>query len=186
MAAPGANPYEYQKETPPGGQEPKRNEPEVIRIVIGEQAAKTDGTATAIVPETAPGTTKPEIKPEAAMKPAVKAETAPVVKPQPKPAPKPNVKPAVKSSGKPAARSEYWIQTASYKNQNAAEELSRRLAEKGLAGRVFSSDQKSETWYRVRIGPYADRQEADKFLGLVKKIQGLEASYISQVTAPGA
>jgi cell division protein FtsN len=92
------------------------------------------------------------------------------------------VKPAVKA--RPPVRHEvdFWIQTGSYKSQSKAEELVALLAEKGLSGRVFSFDSKSETYYRVRIGPYANPGEADKFLAIVKQIQGLESSYVSQVS----
>ena len=56
------------------------------------------------------------------------------------------------------------------------------LGELGLAGRVFSFSQARDTYFRVRIGPYSNKQEAEKFLAIVRKIQGLEASYISQVS----
>jgi cell division protein FtsN len=55
------------------------------------------------------------------------------------------------------------------------------LAAKGLAGRVFSYAKANDTYFRVRIGPYTNKQEAEKFLSIVQKLQGLEASYISFV-----
>jgi len=79
---------------------------------------------------------------------------------------------------------EYWIQAGSYKSQSKAEELMKLLEGKGLASRVFSYNSKNDTFYRVRVGPYTNRGEADKFLGLVKQVQGLEASYVSMVLAP--
>jgi len=181
LADTGVSPYEYQTEIPPTSIETKKNEPEVVRIVIGEQSGKTTGPGAAVAPQpAAPATT--ETRPEASSRPAAQ----PAARPAAKPAAKPAEKTAAKPEAKPAQRIEYWIQAASYKSQSAAEDLSRRLADKGLAGRVISLDQRSETWYRVRIGPYSNKQEAEKFLDLVKKIQGLEASYVSQVTAPGA
>jgi cell division septation protein DedD len=76
---------------------------------------------------------------------------------------------------------EYWIQTGSYKSQSKAEDLADLLADKGLAGRIFSYTSGGSTFFRVRIGPYTNKEEANKFLGIVKGIQGLEASYISAV-----
>ena len=38
-----------------------------------------------------------------------------------------------------------------------------------------------ESYFRVRIGPYTNKGEAEKFLSTVKQIQGLESSYISMV-----
>jgi cell division protein FtsN len=76
---------------------------------------------------------------------------------------------------------DYWIQTGAYKSQSKAEELVATLADKGLTGKVFSYDAKGGTYYRVRIGPYSNHGEADKFLSIVKQIQGLESSYVAQV-----
>jgi DedD protein len=83
---------------------------------------------------------------------------------------------------RPAPRvTEYWIQTGSYKSQTKAEDLASLLGTNGLDGRVFSFASQGSTWYRVRVGPYTSRGEADKFLAEVKKLQGLETSFISQV-----
>jgi cell division protein FtsN len=76
---------------------------------------------------------------------------------------------------------EYWIQTGAYKSQTKAEELAAQLGGKGLNGRVFSFAAKTDTYYRVRVGPYTNKAEAEKFLAEVRKLQGLEASFISQV-----
>ena len=46
---------------------------------------------------------------------------------------------------------------------------------------MFSYAKSNETYFRVRIGPYTNKQEAEKFLAIVRRIQGLEASYISLV-----
>ena len=39
----------------------------------------------------------------------------------------------------------------------------------------------SDDYYRIRMGPYASKAEAEKFLGWVKVIDSYEKSYISQV-----
>jgi cell division septation protein DedD len=96
-------------------------------------------------------------------------------------------KPAVTkpATAKPPVRTvEYWIQTGAYKSPSKADELVTLLGKKGLTGRVFSTvTAKSETFYRVRVGPYKNKGEAEKFLAIVKNVQGLEGSYISQVGA---
>jgi cell division protein FtsN len=78
---------------------------------------------------------------------------------------------------------DYWIQTGSYKSQTKAEELSALLSGKGLTARLFSYSSSNVTYYRVRIGPYGNKGEAEKFLSIVKQIQGLESSYLSMVGA---
>jgi cell division septation protein DedD len=153
---------------------------EVLRFVIGGSetgtAAAGSGAATATPDAASPAPALPSAS-SAAAKPAAPAA---------KPAASTAVKPAARtpSATKPAATvrgPEYWIQTGSYKSQTRAEELSQMLTSKGLAGRVFSYAKSNETYFRVRIGPYVNEQEAEKFLSIVKTIQGLEASYISLV-----
>ena len=90
---------------------------------------------------------------------------------------------ATRPARKPA---EYWIQAGSYKSQSRAEELVTLLEGKGLGSRMFSYNSKSDTYYRVRVGPYTNKGEADKFLALVKQVQGLETSYVSLVPAKNA
>jgi cell division septation protein DedD len=167
------------------GREPSsvEGDTEVLRFVIGGEETATSAAGTGSAPA-APGAepSAPALPSasSAAAKPAPAAPTASAAKPA-------AVKPAAAAPAapKPAAAAwgpEYWIQTGSYKSQTRAEELSQTLAAKGLAGRVFSYAKTNETYFRVRIGPYANKQEAEKFLAIIKTIQGLEASYISQVS----
>jgi len=83
----------------------------------------------------------------------------------------------------PRRSADYWIQTGSYKSQTKAEELMSLLQSKGLGSRVFSWTSKGDTFFRVRVGPYSNKGEADKFLALVQQVQGLETSYVSMVPA---
>jgi cell division septation protein DedD len=184
--------YEYGQQKPQAPQasqpqapqipavEPTPAEPEVLKIVIGEESAKK--AAPEKLPEPMPPkaavatpapTPAPEVKQPAPQQKAV-AQKPPAQKP---PAAKPAAPPA------PVKFVEYWIQTGSYKSQTMAEELAHTLADKGLSGRVFSYASGKDTYFRVRIGPYANKSEAGKFLDLVKQIQGLESSYISLVRA---
>jgi len=158
---------------------------EVLRFVIGGDAASpaagaATGTAAAAEPAAEPAAVAAAPS-KAATPSAATAATpsAPAAKPAATAA-----KPAAAAAAKPAAASgasQYWIQTGSYRSQTRAEELSRSLAASGLPGRVFSYLKESETYFRVRIGPYTNKQEAEKFLAIVRRMQGLEASYISLV-----
>jgi cell division protein FtsN len=82
-----------------------------------------------------------------------------------------------KSANQPAVF--YWIQTGSYKSKSKAENCNAVLIENGLSGRILTRTIHNETYFRVRIGPYANMKEAEKFLTWIKKIDGLEESYIS-------
>jgi cell division protein FtsN len=189
------------------GQTP--GETQTMHFYIGEGGEKGQGTTPAQgtppaqgtspaqgtqpqAPGTLPVPTQPQatvIQPPAKVQPL--APTGPAVQ-VPVAAPHPHVvaaaprkaQPPVKTAVKPRqARPsvDYWIQTGSYKSQSRADELVSRLADKGLPGKVFSYDSRGQTYYRVRIGPYANHGEADKFLSIVRQIQGLESSYVSQV-----
>ena len=163
ISNPEAQVYEYTREKPaaPAG-ETKPGETETMHFYIGDEGQKPQG-------EKAPAAAaQPAVQPAQVSKIAV---TPPQKKAPAKAVPHPKVS---------KRTVDYWIQTGSYKSQSKAEELAALLAGKGLPGRVFSYAGKSETYFRVRIGPYGNRNEADKFLSIVKQIQGLEASYISQ------
>jgi cell division protein FtsN len=76
---------------------------------------------------------------------------------------------------------EYWIQAGSYASMIRAEEVKKRLAEKGIASIITTKSVEDTQYYRVRIGPYASNEEAEKFLGWIKGITGFESSYVSMV-----
>lgn len=162
LSDPGTQVYEYSREAPTS------EGTETMRFVIGGDEQPAQGEAAPPTAQAAPVTAAPAAKSAPAAKPA-----APAQKPSP-----------VKSSAaKTAARTgpEYWIQTGSYRSQTKSEELATLLGGKGLAGRVFSYTAGKENYFRVRIGPYMNKGEAEKFLATVKQIQGLESSYISMV-----
>ena len=59
-----------------------------------------------------------------------------------------------------------------------------RLAEAGLTARITTRAVGGEMFFRVRIGPFTNKGEADKFLSWIKRIEGLGSSYVS-VVYPG-
>ncbi len=158
--------YVRGKQELPGLQTLKTDEeePEELVIVVGEKVEEKEGK-------------------EAVIKAPPKIEQIrPSVKPKPKP---PVSTPISKQKPKPAPRqvkvNEYWIQTGSYKSHYRAELMANLLAEQGLAGAITIREIGGQTYYRVRIGPYTSKWEAEKFLSWVKAIQGLESSYVSLV-----
>jgi cell division septation protein DedD len=95
--------------------------------------------------------------------------------------------PSSRSSAPPRPKAvsvtEYWIQAGSFSSAARADEVSRRLEEKGLAPRTTTRDLNGKTHFRVRVGPYANRAEAEKFLGWIRELKGFETSYISMVAS---
>lgn len=202
----GTQVYEYQRETtaprpgagtssgapassapasgaPAGGTTPENTQ--TMHFYIGE-GEKPSG------PELQPRVTPPAAssQPAAPQKPAA-AQSAPKQVTPPAQAARPAARALAKSAPikppvqlKTARRTvDYWIQTGSYKSQDKAEELAALLSGKGLTARLFTNASGGATYYRVRIGPYGNKDEADKFLSIVKQIQGLESSYLSMVGA---
>jgi cell division protein FtsN len=98
---------------------------------------------------------------------------------------------AARTTGQAAARArpkavrvtEYWIQAGSFSSASRADEVTRRLEERGLAARTTTRDLNGKTHFRVRVGPYASRAEAEKFLGWIRELKGFETSYISMVAS---
>ncbi len=78
---------------------------------------------------------------------------------------------------------EYWIQTGSYRSESRAQEAAANLADQGLAPQMTTQVVAGQTFHRVRVGPYASNAEARKFLGWIRKVKGLEDSYVSLVYA---
>ncbi len=89
------------------------------------------------------------------------------------------------SAAAPAPRKinvlEYWIQAGSYSSKSRAENSSKILSDKGFSNLITIKTANSKDFFRVRMGPYSSKGEAEKFLSWVKKIDSYEKSYISEV-----
>jgi cell division protein FtsN len=63
----------------------------------------------------------------------------------------------------PRRQSRYFVQAGSFQRFAEADKLRAKLALEGLESRVQTYiDAQRRTWHRVRIGPFADRQQADR------------------------
>lgn len=105
-------------------------------------------------------------------KPAGKTPTSPSGQPAEKPASKPSgdaaerpaqKPPAEPEAKKPAAAGSWFVQVAAVDVKPAAEAAARKLVQDGFPALVldpFAGDKR--TLYRVRVGPYPSKAEADK------------------------
>ncbi|MFW6214903.1 MAG: SPOR domain-containing protein [Alkalispirochaetaceae bacterium] len=76
---------------------------------------------------------------------------------------------------------EHWIQLISSPNRDRVDQVREQLRERySLGGRVTSREVGDTTYYRLRLGPYDDREEAEKFLAWIRDIDGFSAAYISE------
>lgn len=193
----GYDPYEYVRGTSaPPGLTPPPVESEPVVIVVGEPPGSQPPAqpmesaiaplesprerASAIPAPVAQSAAKPERPSAPPERTPQERATAPATA---------TVKPAAQAAAKPAAKpksvsvTEYWIQAGSFSSASRAEEVSRRLEERGLATRTITRDLNGKTHFRVRVGPYASRAEAEKFLGWIQELKGFETSYISMVAS---
>jgi DedD protein len=117
-----------------------------------------------------------------------KVESAPEIRPAPEPVKK--LKPNAEVSDKPAAEKtaerkastdeeksrpkeesrKYVLQVAAVKSKAKAEELQNRLKQSGIKAYSQKITTKDGDRFRVRVGPFASREEAEKMHARVKKI----------------
>jgi cell division protein FtsN len=124
--------------------------------LAGKTVAKP--VAPPVVPQPAPA-------PAVGASGAVAAPIAPPIaafgaasRPQAAPAPAP-----VERSAKPASQTfQYYVQVGAYTRTDDAEQQRARLAINGLVGRITESEQAGHTMYRVRLGPFDVREDADR------------------------
>jgi hypothetical protein len=76
---------------------------------------------------------------------------------------------------------EYWIQAGSYASNSRATQVREQLAANGITSTIQTREMESGTYFRVRIGPYVNDEEAAKFLEWVKALDGFKDSYITEV-----
>lgn len=76
---------------------------------------------------------------------------------------------------------EYWIQTGSFTGKLNAEKARAKLSERYINAEIFTKSVKDTTSYRVRVGPYKTKKEADYWLGTIKTLPEFASSYVSEV-----
>jgi DedD protein len=81
---------------------------------------------------------------------------------------------------------EFWIQTASFTSRGRADELRDALAGKGIAALINVKDISGKSYYRVRVGPYSVKAEADDWLARLKGLPGCAEAYVSKTVAQKA
>lgn len=115
--------------------------------------------------------------------PQVAAERAPAEATPSEPAPSDSPPAPAEPAARPSTPTrEYWIQVISSSSRDTAESARERLGQESLGSVIFPVNVSGQNYYRVRVGPYDNRGEANKFLGWIRDLEGFEESYISLVT----
>lgn len=111
------------------------------------------------------------------------------------PAAKPNSQSATNaSSAKPVQKktasasaplaTKYWVQAASFTNKRSADNARTELDENKIPAEVFTyKDKKDTLFYRVRVGPYTTKSEAEYWKGRIGSLDFFKdtQSYVTEV-----
>ncbi len=136
--------------------------------------------------------TKPAVSNVAAKTPAKEKPVQPktVVKVEQKNTAK-TVKTEAKKTvaAKPAAKEpeiiQYWVQVTALTSRKAADEARNKLDENQITADVFTyTDNKKQLFYRVRVGPYTTKSEAEYWRTKISKIDMFQntSSYITSTS----
>jgi DedD protein len=158
---------------------PDRNKAKPLPVPVARAPAPAASVAPASAAVTAPPVAKIET-------PAAKPEAPVEAKTEPKPEPKPEAKPEPKAAesakaqalleGKPvpvatAAEGRFVVQVGAFSDVTKARETRLRVERAGLKTYTNVAETKDGRRIRVRVGPFANRAEADK---AADKIKGLD------------
>jgi DedD protein len=149
----------------------------IINVPKPSSAAAAAPAPLAAAKPSAPARSTPAAKPPApaAAKPAAPRAPAAVAAAKP---PAPAAKPAPAAA--PRIYDIFWVQTGSFSTKVRADGVRETLASKGISSVIENRDVNGQAYYRVRVGPYTSKNEADYWLSLIKSINGFEESQVWQ------
>jgi DedD protein len=108
---------------------------------------------------------------------------APAARPAPRQAPAARQTSPARTSAPSRAQDNYWVQTGSFSSMTRAEAVKDTLSTKGINSLVENREVQGKTYFRVRVGPYTSKNEADYWLALIKSINGFEGSLVFKTPA---
>lgn len=122
------------------------------------------GTAMPAVPEPVPAQPEPE--------------AAPAAKPEPPPAPVAATEPAPKAPASSVTRGAWAVQVGAFGSADSARKLVKELGAAGYQAYEAPTSRSGRTLHRVRVGPEADRADADQLAARLKA-RGLPATVVA-------
>ncbi len=128
---------------------------------------------------------EPSVRPVATRLPA--SNQQPKVETSEK-APAPVVKPAQTKPAEPKKPvDQYWVQAASFVSKANADNARSALVKQKIPAEVFThTDNDGVTFYRVRVGPYTTKSEAEYWNSLIKTVDNFAdaKSYVTNASKP--
>ena len=81
-------------------------------------------------------------------------------------------------------KTQYWVQVAAYSNKKGAEGARTILDDNKIPSDIFTyRDNKDKLYYRVRVGPYTTKSEAEYWRTRIIKISEIDNANDSYVTS---
>lgn len=155
------------EEAVPEGKSSKKPTSSTTEIASSPQSPKEmEYTFYETLPQKEPAKTKLEIPPEEKEVKKVKEEKKSVKETAPKEE-LAATQPHLSEEGK------YTVQVSSFTEREKATDLVTRLIRKKYSAYITSTQISQTTWYRVRVGQFATREEAQKFALTLKKKEKL-------------
>jgi cell division septation protein DedD len=75
-------------------------------------------------------------------------------------------------------KNDFWVQTGAFSTMTSAEKVKETLSTKGITSIVEDGIVNGRTLFRVRVGPYTSRNEANYWLALIQSMDGFEDSQV--------
>lgn len=88
---------------------------------------------------------------------------------------------AVKKSISTATKTFYWIQIFATTNKDRALQIKKEFENQGITPSIITKTINNNVYYRLRIGPYFNKAESNKFLQWVKENASYQDAYISTI-----
>lgn len=166
---PGVDEPEIDHHYRPAAEPPPVETPVSVKTpeVINKPVKPVEPAPLLAPPRPAPVITPPEPAPQVA---TIQPRIVPA-----EPAPPPAIPPA---SVTPPSHEKFFLQAGSFRKNDEAENLKARLALLGLFATVQPIDLADRgMWYRVRVGPFNNRTDADR-ANVSLKENGIEAQFV--------
>jgi DedD protein len=96
------------------------------------------------------------------------------------PPPSAGTTPTVDSADSKNNGKNWTVQANSYPDTKSANDLVDRLKNRGYNAFVTQADVKGKVWYRVRIGPFASREEAEKTVAALRSNEDLGKAFATR------
>jgi DedD protein len=108
-----------------------------------------------------------------------KAETKPAEKAQAA-APKPNPSPVPQATEGAESGQAWYVQVNALPDENSAKVWVDRLRDKGYKAYLTEARVEGKVWYRVRVGQYSSREEAEKVENILKTKENLSNAFATR------